>query len=53
VSIVTGIFLILIGIMLFTGTMTRFATLASFAEAQAGIDQWVVDFWARLTGQGG
>jgi cytochrome c-type biogenesis protein len=53
VSIVTGLFLIIIGIMLFTGTMSRFATLASFAEVQANIDQWVVDFWARLTGQGG
>ncbi len=53
VSVATGIFLIIIGVMLFTGTMARFATLASFTEAQGAIDQGVVDFWAWLTGQGG
>jgi cytochrome c-type biogenesis protein len=52
VSFVTGLFLIVIGIMLFTGTMTRFATIASFARVQANIDQWVVDVWGSLTGQG-
>jgi cytochrome c-type biogenesis protein len=52
VSVATGIFLVIIGIMLFTGTMARFATLASFSQVQAGIDQWVVDFWSWLTGQG-
>jgi cytochrome c-type biogenesis protein len=53
VSIVTGVFLIVIGIMLFTGTMTRFATIASFSQFQGSIDQWVVDFWGWLTGRGG
>jgi cytochrome c-type biogenesis protein len=53
VSFVTGLFLIVIGIMLFTGTMTRFATIASFAQVQANIDQWVVDVWSALAGPGG
>lgn len=53
VSIVTGVFLVIIGIMLFTGTMARFATLASLTAFQSDLDQWVVDFWNWLTGPGG
>jgi cytochrome c-type biogenesis protein len=52
VSIVTGVFLVIIGIMLFTNTLTRFASIASFTELQNGIDQGVIDFWRWLTGQG-
>ncbi len=51
VSIVTGVLLVIIGFMLFTNTMTRFASIASFAEFQADIDLWVVNFWAWITGQ--
>jgi cytochrome c-type biogenesis protein len=52
VSIVTGAFLILIGVMLFTNTLTRFATIASFAQFQASLDQNVVAFWQWLTHSG-
>lgn len=50
ISIVTGIFLIIIGVMLFTNTMTRLASVASFTQLQNTIDQGVVDFWRWLTG---
>lgn len=49
VSVVTGVFLIVIGVMLFTNTLSRFATLASFSQFQASIDQNVVTFWQWLT----
>jgi cytochrome c-type biogenesis protein len=51
VSIVTGIFLVIIGVMLFTNTLTRFASMASVTQFQAEIDIWVVNFWRWLTGQ--
>ncbi len=50
ISIATGLFLILIGLMLFTNTMTRFATLASVGQLQNQIDQGVIDFWRWLAG---
>jgi cytochrome c-type biogenesis protein len=53
VSIVTGIFMIIIGVMLFTNTLAYFATVASFSQFQNQIDQGVVDFWNWLTGQRG
>ena len=53
VSIVTGIFLIIIGVMLFTNTLSRFATMASFTQFQASIDQNVITFWQWLTHSGG
>ncbi len=53
VSIVTGIFLIVIGVMLFAGTLQTFARFASFNQIQGGIDAGVVDLWTRLTGQAG
>jgi cytochrome c-type biogenesis protein len=53
VSVVTGIFLVIIGIMLFTNTMSIFATWAPFTELQYAIDDGVVSFWRWITGQGG
>jgi cytochrome c-type biogenesis protein len=50
ISIATGLFLIVIGVMLFTDTMTRFASLASVGELQNQIDQGVINFWAWLSG---
>jgi hypothetical protein len=47
--VATGVFLIVIGVMLFTNTLSRFATLASFSQFQASIDQNVVTFWQWLT----
>jgi cytochrome c-type biogenesis protein len=52
VSIVTGVFLIVIGVMLFTNTLSRFATVASFAQFQASLDQNVITFWQWLTRSG-
>lgn len=57
VSIATGVLLVVIGVLLFTGvysgTMARFANLPVFTGIQNGLDEWVVNFWALLTGQGG
>ena len=53
VSIATGVFLIVIGVMLFTNTLSRFATVASFSQFQTSIDQNVVTFWQWLTHSGG
>jgi cytochrome c-type biogenesis protein len=53
VSIATGIFLIVIGVMLFTNTLSRFATVASFSQFQASIDQNVITFWQWLTHSAG
>ena len=50
ISIATGLFLILIGVMLLTGTMTRFAAMASIGELQNQIDQGVIDLWRWLSG---
>ncbi len=57
VSIATGLLLVVIGILLFTGvysgTMARFANVPFFADAAASLDEGVITFWAWLTGQGG
>jgi cytochrome c-type biogenesis protein len=52
VSVVTGIFLIVLGVMLLTNTLSYFATVASFAQFQVGLDQNVVSFWQWLTRSG-
>jgi cytochrome c-type biogenesis protein len=49
VSAVTGVFLIIVGVTLFTNTLTYFSTIASFTQFQANLDQGVVSFWQRLT----
>ena len=49
VSAVTGVFLIIVGVMLFTNTLTYFATVASFNQFQNTLDQGVVSFWQRLS----
>ncbi len=53
VSIVTGIFLVLVGLLLFTDSMSVFARIAPLTAFQESIDQAVVNFWQWLTGQGG
>lgn len=50
VSVVTGVLLIVIGVMLFTGTLQSLARFASFNQIQSTIDSAVVDFWGALTG---
>jgi cytochrome c-type biogenesis protein len=56
VSIATGILLVVIGVLLFSGlysgTMARFANIPLFTDMQMSLDQGVVDFWAWLTGRG-
>jgi cytochrome c-type biogenesis protein len=53
VSIATGIFLIFIGVLLLTNSLSFFARYAAFTEFQNTLDQGVVNFWYWLTGQGG
>jgi cytochrome c-type biogenesis protein len=53
ISVVTGLFLIVIGLMLLTNTMTRFAAVASFAQFQIVLEQRVVEFWQWVTGAQG
>jgi cytochrome c-type biogenesis protein len=53
VSQVTGIFLIVIGVMLFTNSLSYFARFAPFSEFQVSLDQTVIDFWNWLTRRGG
>lgn len=53
VSQVTGVFLIVIGVMLFTNSMSYFARFAPFTAFQVSLDQRVVDFWDWLTRRGG
>ena len=53
VSLATGVFLIIIGVMLFTNSLSYFATVASFAQFQNSLDQGVVNFWQWLTGTQG
>lgn len=52
-SVVTGVFLVIIGVMLFTGSLAVFARYALFTEFQESLDQGVVSLWAWLTGGGG
>jgi cytochrome c-type biogenesis protein len=49
VSAVTGVFLIIVGVMLLTNTLSYFATVASFNQFQSTLDQGVVSFWQRLS----
>lgn len=53
VSQVTGIFLIILGVMLFTNSLSYFARFAPFTQFQVSLDQRVVDFWNWLTRRGG
>jgi cytochrome c-type biogenesis protein len=53
VSVATGIFLIVIGVMLWSNTLSYFAGVASFAQFQNSLDQGVVNFWQWLTGNHG
>lgn len=53
VSMATGAFLIIVGVLLFSGTLQRFAQFATFAEFQATLDTNVVTFWDWLTGRAG
>ena len=49
VSIATGIFLVIIGLLLlsgvYSGTMARLANLPLFTDIQNRLDQWLIDFW--------
>ncbi len=49
-SFVTGAFLILIGILVFTDSLQVFATYAFVSDFQTSLDDNVVKFWRWLTG---
>jgi cytochrome c-type biogenesis protein len=50
ISIATGIFLIVIGVMLFTNSLAVFARYAPFTQFQTNLDQGIINFWQWLTG---
>ena len=51
-SVVAGVFLIGIGLLLFTGSLQIFARYAFVSDLQTYLDQGVVTFWRALTGGG-
>ncbi len=51
ISIVTGVFLVLVGILLFTDSMSVFARLTPITAVQTAIDENVIKFWQALTGK--
>lgn len=51
VSVVTGVFLVIVGVLLLTDSMSVFARFAPFTAIQESIDANVVKFWQSLTGQ--
>jgi cytochrome c-type biogenesis protein len=50
VSIATGIFLVILGLLLFTNSMDVFARMAPITQFQIAVDQGVVNFWQWITG---
>lgn len=57
IQIANGVLLIVIGVLLFTGTLTvlntQFASNESLLVLQESIDTNIVSFWNALTGRGG
>lgn len=53
VSIATGVFLVIVGVLLFTNSLALFARFAPFTEFQISLDNGVVTFWEWLSGRGG
>jgi cytochrome c-type biogenesis protein len=51
-NIVTGVLLMLIGILVFTGSLEALANYAFVSRFQTSLDSWVVTFWHWLTGGG-
>jgi cytochrome c-type biogenesis protein len=52
VSIVTAILLIVIGILLFTGSLEALASFTFISNFQSSLDEGVIRFWHWLTGGG-
>ncbi len=52
VQIVTGILLVVIGILLFTGSLEALAGLTFISNFQTSLDDGVIRFWHWLTGGG-
>jgi len=50
VSIVTGVFLVIIGLLLLTNSLSVFAQFAPFNEFQIALEENVMHFWAWVTG---
>lgn len=51
-SVVAGLFLIVVGLLLFTGSLQIFARYAFVSNLQTYLDEGVVTFWRSLTGGG-
>jgi hypothetical protein len=51
-SLVTGIFLILIGLLVFTDSLQALANVTFVSDVQTSLDEGVVQFWRWLTGGG-
>jgi cytochrome c-type biogenesis protein len=52
VSIVTGVLLVVIGILLFTGSLEALAGLTFISKLQTSLDDGAIRFWRWLTGGG-
>lgn len=50
VSTVTGIFLIIVGVLLLTNSLALFAQFAPFTQFQITIEENVITFWNAITG---
>ena len=50
VSIATGLFLVVIGVLLFTNSLALLARFAPFTQFQIALDNGVIAFWQRLSG---
>jgi cytochrome c-type biogenesis protein len=52
-SLATGIFLILIGVLVFSDSLQALASFTLVSDVQTTLDEGVVGFWRWLTGGGG
>ena len=51
-SVATGVFLVLIGMLVFTNSLQALANVTFVSDVQASLDEGVVQFWRWLTGGG-
>src|SRR5262249_41243468 len=51
-SVATGVFLVLIGVLVFTDSLQALASVTFVADVQTSLDEGVVQFWQWLTGGG-
>ena len=51
-SVATGVFLVLIGVLVFTDSLQALANVTFVSDVQTSLDEGVVQFWRWLTGGG-